>query len=369
MHEKFSRKCEYMIEQLFRENYITIVTIILSFVTIIRTKGLNKRLTKLFVFGMIFLSILVVADALDYYLSNSMTTLSYFRYVTSIIGYSLKPCVLVFVLFTFLRFEKDKKIYFYLSIPLFINFLLCLFTPFTKWVFSFSDTNHFIRGPLSSFPFIVFGFYLLVLIFFTIKRGSLVDKTELLLVFISIIFLICAVIYETETNYKYVVNGTGVVTLVFYYLYLHTKNYKRDSLTNLLNRNSYYNDVESLRDDVYVVCLDMNNLKKVNDTYGHAKGDEAIIAIAQAINHNISKRDVAYRIGGYEFTILMREDEIFIRDCLDRIEKELSLSGFSVAYGYDLYCKGYIFDSVQSSADAKMYDMKKRMKQKEENVL
>lgn len=66
MHEKFSRKCEYMIEQLFRENYITIVTIILSFVTIIRTKGLNKRLTKLFVFGMIFLSILVVADALDY---------------------------------------------------------------------------------------------------------------------------------------------------------------------------------------------------------------------------------------------------------------------------------------------------------------
>ena len=53
-----------------------------------------------------------------------------------------------------------------------------------------------------------------------------------------------------------------------------------------------------------MVSIDLNNLKMINDTYGHAKGDEAICATVNAVDKVVPKGCLLYRIGGDEFMIL-----------------------------------------------------------------
>ena len=64
-------------------------------------------------------------------------------------------------------------------------------------------------------------------------------------------------------------------------MYLETQTDLHDALTGLLNRKSFYADMES-RFTRYrgVISLDMNGLKKINDEQGHAAGDKAISLIA-----------------------------------------------------------------------------------------
>lgn len=82
---------------------------------------------------------------------------------------------------------------------------------------------------------------------------------------------------ESVWGYDGVINTTGAVALVFYYLYLNTQQFKRDPMTNALNRRCFYLDAEkNMAGLSAVMSIDLNNLKQLNDGYGHAKGDEAI---------------------------------------------------------------------------------------------
>lgn len=83
--------------------------------------------------------------------------------------------------------------------------------------------------------------------------------------------------------------------------------YMCDSLTGLYNRNGFYQKIQILMDaspdmDMTVISLDMDGLKYINDTYGHAEGDVALIALGNMIRSSIS-HEIAARIGGDEFLI------------------------------------------------------------------
>jgi diguanylate cyclase (GGDEF)-like protein len=60
------------------------------------------------------------------------------------------------------------------------------------------------------------------------------------------------------------------------------------------------------------MMIDIDDLKSINDTYGHAGGDRAIIYIAQVCSSNTRKIDVVCRFGGDEFVILLPENDLFI---------------------------------------------------------
>lgn len=91
----------------------------------------------------------------------------------------------------------------------------------------------------------------------------------------------------------------------------------KDQLTNLFNRRRLEHDLTSqyesfLRYSVStsILLLDLDNLKQINDTYGHHIGDEAIITIANAFRLQLRKTDIAYRLGGDEFVILLPNIEL-----------------------------------------------------------
>jgi len=85
-----------------------------------------------------------------------------------------------------------------------------------------------------------------------------------------------------------------------------------DPLTELFNRR-FYEDalsreaVRALRmnQPFSLISLDLDDLKKINDTFGHNAGDNAIKAVARAISENARSVDIASRIGGEEFSIIL----------------------------------------------------------------
>lgn len=85
----------------------------------------------------------------------------------------------------------------------------------------------------------------------------------------------------------------------------------RDSLTGLLNRRSFHNSVYELMmlhkspAAIYVVMamIDLDNFKQLNDTRGHAAGDQALVSVSAALRENCRSTAVIGRVGGEEFVV------------------------------------------------------------------
>ena len=103
-----------------------------------------------------------------------------------------------------------------------------------------------------------------------------------------------------------------------------------DKLTGLYNRKK----LSSIRMKQFdLIYLDLDGLKKVNDTKGHAVGDLMIIRFAQAINQIINRHEQAFRVGGDEFVIVVKpnEGQLFV----DRLEHELQGENIRFSYGIE----------------------------------
>lgn len=81
-----------------------------------------------------------------------------------------------------------------------------------------------------------------------------------------------------------------------------------DQMTGLLNREGFLRAVEPYRErsESHVLLIaDADHFKRINDHYGHAKGDEALMKIAKALRYAVRPKDIVGRIGGEEFAILL----------------------------------------------------------------
>lgn len=79
-----------------------------------------------------------------------------------------------------------------------------------------------------------------------------------------------------------------------------------DTLTGLSNRRHFYNLVGAVNTRIAVAMIDIDHFKKVNDTYGHAAGDEAIVFLSTLLKRFFADKITA-RFGGEEFVVLIED--------------------------------------------------------------
>jgi len=145
-----------------------------------------------------------------------------------------------------------------------------------------------------------------------------------------------------------------------------------DSLTGLFNRRQFTEELRKrITANIYpmALCLcDLDHFKTINDTYGHAAGDEALSAFAQILRSNVRKEDVVARLGGDEFCVLLSGHSMQeAKPLLDRIRHEFSQrefliggSRFSVtaSFGVTEYAFGMTVESLLKNADEALYRSK-----------
>ncbi len=81
-----------------------------------------------------------------------------------------------------------------------------------------------------------------------------------------------------------------------------------DSLTGLANRRRFDHDLadhDRSTAPVSAIMIDVDHFKRVNDTFGHREGDEALRRVASVLTANVRREDVVYRYGGEEFCVLL----------------------------------------------------------------
>ncbi len=157
-------------------------------------------------------------------------------------------------------------------------------------------------------------------------------------------------------------------------------NYILDELTGIFNRRGFYMHGGSLYKSATltggkaIMCFgDLDGLKKINDTYGHKEGDEAILTTALLLKESFGKDDIVARIGGDEFVIIAAnkstKNEINetrkVINC--NFDKYNSISNkpykLTISFGFSVYSPdiNLSFEQLIQSADKQLYNQKKKL--------
>ncbi|MEO2083328.1 MAG: GGDEF domain-containing protein [Desulfurobacteriaceae bacterium] len=153
-----------------------------------------------------------------------------------------------------------------------------------------------------------------------------------------------------------------------------------DYLTGLYNRHVLIEllekEIERVKREgeerVFVVFLDLDNFKKVNDIYGHEKGDEVLKEVAKILRESFRKYDIVSRFGGDEFVALVPtkerdKDQLLARlvEIERRIEETFSDFGISISYGIAVAPdEGVNVSELINLSDKRMYMMKEKKKKR-----
>ncbi|HVT65914.1 MAG TPA: sensor domain-containing diguanylate cyclase [Mycobacteriales bacterium] len=143
-----------------------------------------------------------------------------------------------------------------------------------------------------------------------------------------------------------------------------------DALTGLANRDEFLRRLGGLlhgspQRSVTVCFIDLDGFKELNDTAGHAAGDEALRSAAAAMSETVRDGDLVARIGGDEFVVACIGLRARMVDVLvERLEDAIvtatagQLRGASI--GYAVSTAADTVDSLLERADAAMYDVKRK---------
>lgn len=294
--------------------------------------------------------------------------------IANSIGFSLSPFIAI-VLSEAFSVEKGK-IRLYLTIPVWINFVLVISSPWTGLVFKVNADTSYLRGPL-------FGVYvaaylcsyaiLMIGAVKSMKHYQCHTKSSFIML---LIFTIVGTTVQLLLPHVHISWLCATLSIIIFYAYFCTLMQTQDTLTGLLNRNVYDQYTKCLDNSVIgmVIVFDIDSFKQINDKYGHQWGDFCLQTIGNMIKDCFHKMGFCYRIGGDEFCVICKNtDELQVRYVLrqfhqkiDDIRKNKNLqdelpmvsTGYSIFYG----SKGE-YDVALKKADEQMYGFKNNRKQ------
>ena len=154
----------------------------------------------------------------------------------------------------------------------------------------------------------------------------------------------------------------------------------KDDLTGLFNRRGllkqaapYFDFARRQKENLLLLFIDLDGMKKINDEFGHNEGDNALINTAAILNRSFRSSDIIARLGGDEFTVLVTDLNASKEDAITRLNENLKAYNASETRGHKLaFSIGVAtlepermtcFEELLEQADQAMYEQK-RMKRR-----
>ena len=218
------------------------------------------------------------------------------------------------------------------QLPALISTFLIASSPWTGLVFSLDEQLNLVHGSLYLPTMTVSSLYLLTVA--AVATANMLRARTVFLrrangaLLVSVLIILLYIVADGTMTKASILPAAifAVITVIF--LTLQQANINSDSLTGMNNRRKAEDYLSSIIDDVsekaplYLYMGDLNGFKKINDSFGHLAGDEALILCSRALKSTIARYDgFAARYGGDEFLFAWkpgkgqeRDPEKLIRD-------------------------------------------------------
>ena len=350
----------YHLQTILQLNFLPLMVIIFLFVFLIINNRFEHELTVKFWPMLVMLLALVVFDNIDYF-EFDRNNKGFFHVFAAFMGYNLRIFILYRLVVIVMRDMPFKKKKIFMA-PAIINLGITFTAFFTKLVFWYGPDGSIMRGPLAYTPHFTLLLYMLICAWLSIIFIRQGNSEEATIVIVESILAILGTFVEFKFGLRGILIGVISMNITFYYLYIHLRYFRYDVLTGAYNRNSFFADAQKYADSItYIYSIDVNNLKKVNDTEGHQAGDKIIRGTALVIRSILPANCYLYRVGGDEFCVLCtdisRENVALFTN---RLRQQQQASEFSFAIGFHDWHKD--FETTYAEADKAMYADKIRMK-------
>lgn len=281
---------------------------------------------------------------------------------------------------------KKYFLYFVSAIPALVLLYFSISARFDSLLFYVTSEGVYVRGPAHFIQPLVDGLYLfassVINIIFAIKAKNGYERKELFTYAGFVIFPALGMVLQVLVpEIPFSSFGMALSYLILYF-FLEENRFMRDEMTGLYNKNQmekilsafiHEPDSRKKKRSFYLVMMDLDYFKTINDTFGHLVGDEAIQETSACIN----QKDVFYRyyyagrFGGDEFILFCSaKDEADFLKIIGAIDARIQLSNkkrgkksykLSLSKGYTKVESGDAsFQEVIDRADDELYAAKKR---------
>ena len=217
--------------------------------------------------------------------------------------------------------RPGRLVYLICQIPIGLAMVLCLTTPWTGWVFQIAADGTYQRGVLFVFVSSLQYLYSLVVCIYAVKYGIReTNKERRMLCWLFGIFLIfplAAGMVQMTVGNTPIIALAIITSLFIIFVYVQRTQIYNDALTGLNNRKRLFFMLETKipqadkEHPMILYLLDANRFKQINDKYGHAEGDNALISIAECMIQLAGEYNIfVARYGGDEFMMLDYSTEL-----------------------------------------------------------
>ncbi len=268
-----------------------------------------------------------------------------------------------------------------------LNIVFQIVSIFTGWMVTVDANHYYSHGPLYVFYMVEYFTILVIVIIQFILYGLKFSKHNRLSLFGVLVLVIAGIgiqeLFGKEFRTAYITLSVGATLLFIHYSeYSQLRSDKKiqeqsvlittDSLTGAKSRYAYsqklneYDAMPKLPDNLTVFLIDIDGLKRTNDTLGHDAGDELIRGSAECIEKTFKDYGCVYRIGGDEFVVFAQMDRAQAEKLIPKLNeraaawkgkevKTISLSsGFAIASEFP----GLSCEQLANEADEEMYKAK-----------
>lgn len=135
----------------------------------------------------------------------------------------------------------------------------------------------------------------------------------------------------------------------------------RDALTGCYNRRYLADVTAAMKEDESWGCIavDLDHFKQVNDTYGHHRGDEVLVAMGGYLQRHVRPSDAVVRAGGDEFLLLLKDaDETLLHSVVARLYAGRAQAPIGFTLGASMRGPGMTLESALQQADKRLYEQR-----------